>query len=376
MSSSGWTGLKGSSLDFTQCGEYPDGSITPLSMTASGNFVLCNGFPSQITLTAVGGVPPFQWSVTAATWGTITPQGGPAYRTGIFEAGLPCPGNKTAIATVTDERGVSVSRNIDVQGVEAINPKINLTISTNVFDYNIRNAAISAGWNGTDVVDITLTIAGGVFVRASSTDTYALDSGAPWPTGSSLIIINNGFIMGKGGNGGVGGGLGIYATHGGHGGTALNIQRNTTVDNTNGFILGGGGGGGGGGGAYATCNCGKGGCDEGSAQGGGGGGGAGGGLDGGSGAAPGSTVLTSGAGGAGGGSSLSTCNTVSGAGGQAGDWGGSAAQGNAGNLASAEDPNLKTPGAGGQGGKAVNRNTSIITFIGGNNSTQVRGAIV
>lgn len=126
---------------------------------------------------------------------------------------------------------------------------INLTISVNTTDYNIRTAALAAGWNGTDLTNIVLTINAGIYVRASSTSTYAIDTGASWPVGATITIVNNGFIQGKGGAGGIGGtgptAAGLPGA-GASGGNAMNLQFPVTIDNTSGYILGGGGGGGGG----------------------------------------------------------------------------------------------------------------------------------
>lgn len=129
----------------------------------------------------------------------------------------------------------------------------NATISTNTTNYNMRAAAVTAGWNQTDALIATVTINSGIVVYSTSTATPAFDSGATFPVGSSLTIVNNGSIIGKGGNGGVGGstsnGACGAAGGGGAGGPALTVALATTVTN-NGNIYGGGGGGGGGGSTF------------------------------------------------------------------------------------------------------------------------------
>jgi hypothetical protein len=115
-----------------------------------------------------------------------------------------------------------------------------LVISSNTNDYNIRNALVSAGWDGTSKVTAKLTINGGVLVGSTSTGSWALDTGTEFPAGSSLLIVNNGTIMGRGGAGGSGGGGG-----GGAGGPAFRAQTACVFDN-NGTIAGGGAGGTGG----------------------------------------------------------------------------------------------------------------------------------
>ena len=73
---------------------------------------------------------------------------------------------------------------------------------------------------------------------SAGTASYALRTGT-FPAGSTLLIINKGYIRGKGGNGG------SYNTAGGAGGAALYIDFPCTIDNAAGYIYGGGGGGGG-----------------------------------------------------------------------------------------------------------------------------------
>ena len=84
----------------------------------------------------------------------------------------------------------------------------NQTISSNTNDYNLRNAAIAAGWDQVLVLQATVTINSGVFVGSSSTGSAAFQTGSGFPAGSTLSIINNGSIVGRGGNGGSAGASG------------------------------------------------------------------------------------------------------------------------------------------------------------------------
>lgn len=113
------------------------------------------------------------------------------------------------------------------------------TISTNTSNYNLRSAALAAGWNGVVPLNAMVTIAAGVVVSADSTAQYAFDTGASFPAGSTLAVINNGTILGKGGAGG------SHNAVGAAGGPAFRAQAAVSVTN-NGRISGGGGGGGGG----------------------------------------------------------------------------------------------------------------------------------
>lgn len=126
------------------------------------------------------------------------------------------------------------------------------SITVNTPNYNLKTAAIAAGWDQISILNATVTIAAGVYVYSVSTGSYAFDTGANFTTGTTLALINNGTILGMGG---VGGGNARYdapgytlvnATAGAAGGPALNAQYAIAITN-NGSIAGGGGGGGGGG---------------------------------------------------------------------------------------------------------------------------------
>lgn len=246
----------------------------------------------------------------------------------------------------------------------------NATISANTTNYNVKSAAIAAGWDQVEPLIATVTINSGITVYSTSTATPAFSSGSTFPVGSSLAIINNGSIVGKSGNGGTGGnggsGSGYFTcenpTAGQAGGPALSISMATSVTN-NGAIYGGGGGGGGGGSAthsvyqapLLTTYC---------VSGGGGGGGRS--YAGATGGSPGTTAnctiksvggtggngtnSTAGSGGSGSGSG----SVLGGAGGAGGGYGSAGSSGNSGTGSCA------TAGAaGGAGGAAVNGNANI-----------------
>jgi hypothetical protein len=118
-------------------------------------------------------------------------------------------------------------------------------------DVNLRNAAIAAGWNTTAKVIATITAP--TTISSTSTGTPALTVNGAFPNGAELI--NNGIILGRGGNGGPGASVSasnanFYVTGGtgGVGGAALTVTVPLTLANGSGTIAGGGGGGGGGGG--------------------------------------------------------------------------------------------------------------------------------
>lgn len=117
---------------------------------------------------------------------------------------------------------------------------------------SMTTLATNAGWNGIVPVNMRLTIDASVYV-GNIFGSYALDTGT-FPSGSFVLITNNGTISGYGGQGGTPyaqkvGGLGSS------GGNAVLIRSGPTVQfYNNGVIAGGGGGGGaGGGGSCGEC---------------------------------------------------------------------------------------------------------------------------
>jgi len=131
----------------------------------------------------------------------------------------------------------------------------NYVISADTANFNVRTAAIAAGWDGIAPLKATVMVNAGVYVYSTSTASPAFDTGTPFPSGSTITLINNGYIYGMGGAGATGG-RSIFPSPtaetpaaGSSGGPALNAQAAITVVNI-GVIAGGGGGGGGGGGAY------------------------------------------------------------------------------------------------------------------------------
>jgi hypothetical protein len=206
---------------------------------------------------------------------------------------------------------------------------IPLTISSSTYNYDVyanRGGSYVAG-----ISDLQVTVNSGVFVGSTSTSAYAMLVTDSFNAGDTVTIVNNGAIQGMGGNGGdsqfaaqSGGNPGASA------GSALYINRPTTIQNNS--IIAGGGGGGGGASGW-TPNKG------GSGWGGGGGGGAG---------------FNAGAGGGGGYPGSAGTDSAGGAG-SFGD-GGSAPGGNGGgrgaNGANGGDAVGANPRPGGAGGAA------------------------
>lgn len=147
--------------------------------------------------------------------------------------------------------------------------EVNHLITSTTYDFKLRDFLISQGWDEATPVNVTITVVGGIYLAATSTSEYAFDTQSGYPEGSSLTLINNGFIAGRGGAGGAGSTAQSRPPPGGdgqNGGVALRAQHAITIRNF-GTVAGGGGGGGGGGGSYSSIG-------GGSAAAGGGGGGA------------------------------------------------------------------------------------------------------
>ena len=113
------------------------------------------------------------------------------------------------------------------------------TISSDATNYVLRNAAITAGWDGIVPLDAEVTVASGIVLSADSTSLYGFDTGTGFPAGTTLKLIMPGYVCGMGGAGGA-----MY-TAGSNGGPALRAQYAIGIDAAGGVIGGGGGGGGG-----------------------------------------------------------------------------------------------------------------------------------
>lgn len=135
--------------------------------------------------------------------------------------------------------GIPVSGAISIGSFYGAASNFVATITSNVQELNLRTWLISLGWNQT--APATVTIASGVYIWSDNTSVPALNMGGSFPGG--LTLINNGYIMGKGGNGG----YMVAATRAyvnpTAGGPAIALTGPISIDNTNGYIGGGGGGG-------------------------------------------------------------------------------------------------------------------------------------
>lgn len=263
------------------------------------------------------------------------------------------------------------------------------TISSSLVNCNVWQFLGSPSAVGT----YNVTIAPGVVCVSTTPGTPALDFSG-FTSGSTVNLINNGYVLGCGGDGGEGSGAQVAAAGGSttasaygggdgdHGGDAIKAPGSGVtfnLTNANGFIWGGGGGGGGGGSDAHAANISTG-------NGGGGGGGAGGGRGGQKGTAydftHGDTSSTRGtdggsgpAGVAGTGGAGNQGNGGQGAvGGAGGTWGATGITGTVSSgsgLGSGPAP----PGNGGAAGKAINVNAGTVNFVSGAGAPHIMGNV-
>ena len=253
---------------------------------------------------------------------------------------------------------------------------LSATIGANTTETSITTSNVPGYIAG--ITDLTVYVSSGVYVYSTNTANPALTLGTGFAAGDTIRLVNNGFIMGMGGNGG---GNNINTPIAGSpGGPAISLGISATIDNTNASAYIGGGGGGGTG--SNTFNCAGGGA-------GGGRGGNGFSTTGGAGGGPGQTGGTGTGtggqgGGAGGGGALNSNTGLSGGGGGGGrifpGTGGSSGGGSANNAGSGNGgggwgaQGGSGTGSAQPGGKAVALNGNIVTWVAGN-TTRVYGAV-
>jgi len=182
------------------------------------------------------------------------------YRGGSNVPNGPAPGTSNttsgitaAVSSDSGTGGIPTSGAISVGNFRPSSKTVTITVTVaaNVVNFDLLSAITARLGTVGNPINCTCTINAGVYVGSNSTSTPGFTTGSSWPAGSSLTIVNNGYIIGRGGAGGNGGGVSATGAAGGAGGTALNITLNTTINNL-GYLYGGGGGGGGGGSATGS----------------------------------------------------------------------------------------------------------------------------
>lgn len=247
-------------------------------------------------------------------------------------------------------------------GVSAVGRKtrFEFAIASGGSDRNLYTLAVAAGYAGEP--EVFVTVGSGAVFNGSTTSQYAINFGTGWPSSLTKLRFTmlNGYARGKGGAGGTAV-LGAAGGNGGAGGPAINIpfalSGKVEIDlGSSGHFHAGGGGAGAGGGADAQYENSQKQIRTEQVAGGGGGAGAG----------------PSSAGTGSSGTTGSQTSAQGGNGGNGGDYGAAGANGSSG----VTGDNVYSAGTGGAAGKAVELNGgSAPTWIDGNNSTQIKGAV-
>jgi hypothetical protein len=119
---------------------------------------------------------------------------------------------------------------------------INYIISSSTQELSLTPSSFTGYIAGKS--DITITVNSGVYVWSDNTSNPGLIVNGGLSSGDTLKLVNNGYIIGKGGDGGLARNIiNSSITFGKTGGPALKILTNLTIDNYS-YIAGGGGGGG------------------------------------------------------------------------------------------------------------------------------------
>jgi hypothetical protein len=135
----------------------------------------------------------------------------------------------------SNNTGVPTSGQIQFDDFYGAVRQFSYTFSSSVKEVNLNSTLTAAGWNGSDPV--TVTIASGVYLWSDNTSVGGLTISSAF--NGLLTITNNGYIIGRGGNGGNSGGAGA------NGGPALvNQASGVVLTNASGAYIAGGGGGG------------------------------------------------------------------------------------------------------------------------------------
>ena len=138
----------------------------------------------------------------------------------------------------SNNTGVPTSGAIGIADFYGAVNQFSFTISSSTQEANLNTLAIAAGWDGS--APLLCNVASSVYVWSDNTSNPGLLLNVVDAT-----VVNNGYIMGKGG---AGGGRGNNAaTSGSAGGPAINITASgVVITNSIGAYIAGGGGGGGG----------------------------------------------------------------------------------------------------------------------------------
>ena len=160
-----------------------------------------------------------------------------------YRGGAYVPNFTTSVnSNVSTSGAISASKFYNTSRRYVINATLTTSNTTgfNLWDWIVANY-------GSFSVPYDVTFNNNVLIRSNTLGVSSFTTGTGWPSGSTITIVNNSEIIGRGGNGGAGGTIASpTGGNGGNGGTAISLSYPVTIYN-NSVIYGGGGGAGGGG---------------------------------------------------------------------------------------------------------------------------------
>ena len=145
----------------------------------------------------------------------------------------------SAITSATFDGTTLTQIKLNSTSIWSARTAITVTITSDTNNYTLQPSGITGYSSGN--TDITFIINSGVVIGSTSTGSTALTISG-FASGDTVSVTNNGYIVGKGGNGGSGEGVGLVSPQSG----GLALSTNFAVSMTNNGTVGGGGGGGGG----------------------------------------------------------------------------------------------------------------------------------
>lgn len=140
----------------------------------------------------------------------------------------------------SNNTSVPTSGTIDFADFYGTVKRFEYTFSSSAKEVNLNTTLTNAGWDGS--APVLITINSGIYLWSDNTSVAGLTISSAF--NNKLTIINNGYIIGRGGNGGTP--PGTVGTSAQAGGPAIsNSASGVTLTNASGAFIAGGGGGGG-----------------------------------------------------------------------------------------------------------------------------------
>lgn len=141
---------------------------------------------------------------------------------------------RNGVYVTSNNTSVPTTGKIDLSDFYGTVRQFSFSITSNTQNANLNTLALSAGWDGS--APLIATVNSGVYLWSDDTALAGLLLNV-----SNATVINNGYIIGRGGDGATSQGASGQA-----GGPAISVTASgATVSNTSGAYIAGGGGGGG-----------------------------------------------------------------------------------------------------------------------------------